>query len=197
MLEKAVGSVRYFWPHTTIIDNSEAGLDPSAWPVPLVRPSVPLTFSQTRNLSRRMALGQSCDFYFYMHNDAEAAEGTPERLLALGEQAVTSGQRWGVLFTDYDTFAALSMPTAREVGGWDTNLPQYYADVEYYRRVRLAGHEVTYTGLEVAHTNGARAVPEVSGAIERVLHDNEAYERVGNPNYRYDSRGIAYLLRKG
>lgn len=155
LLEKAVRSVRYFWPHTMIIDNSDAGLDPAVWPVPVLRPSVPLTFSQTMNLIQRMATERACDFYFFMHNDAEAGESTAERLLAIVEQSVTSGQRWGVAFTHYDTLAAVNMAMVREVGRWDTNLPQYYADNDYYRRVRLAGYEMIDTGLEVAHHNGA------------------------------------------
>lgn len=173
LLEKAVRSVQYFWPHTTIIDNSDAGLDPSAWPVQLVRPSVPLTFSQTMNLVQRMATDQSCDFYFFMHNDAEAGEGTPERLLAVVEQAVTSGQRLGVAFTAYDTLAAMNMTMVREVGRWDTNLPQYYADNDYYRRVRLAGYEMLYTDLEVTHHNGASSTIKSDprlGYINGVTH---------------------------
>jgi len=91
-----------------------------------------------------------------MHNDAEAAVGTPERLLAIVEEAVTSKQRWGVVFTHYDTLAAFSMEMVRVVGQWDTTLPQYFADEDYYLRVRLAGYELINTGLPmIHHTNGS------------------------------------------
>ena len=56
-----------------------------------------------------MAAERSCDSLIYMHNDAEAAPGTPERFLATLEEAVAAGRRWGVAFTRYDTLAAVSM----------------------------------------------------------------------------------------
>src|SRR5205085_7411529 len=155
LLEKAVHSVQPFWAHTMIIDNSDAGLNSANWPVPIVRPSVPLSFSQTMNLLQRLATEASCDCFLFMHNDAEAAPGTPERLLARVEAAITSEQPWGVVFTHYDTLAAFSMEMVRAVGKWDATLPQYFADNDYYRRVRLAGYETINTDFAVTHHNNA------------------------------------------
>jgi len=155
LLELALQSVRPFWPHTLIIDNSDTGLDPSMWPVPIMRPPVPLTFSQSMNLLQHLASERSCDCLLFMHNDAEAGAGTPKRLLAIIEEAIASGQRWGVAFTHYDTLAAFSMAMVHAVGPWDTTLPHYFADNDYYRRVRLAGYEIINTGLEVTHHNDA------------------------------------------
>jgi predicted O-methyltransferase YrrM len=90
-----------------------------------------------------------------MHNDAEAGAGTPERLLICIEEAIAAEQRWGAFFTAYDAFAAFNMAMVCEVGQWDTTLPQYFADIDYYRRVRLAGYEIIDTGLEVIHHNNA------------------------------------------
>jgi len=106
------------------------------------------------NLLQRMAAERSCDSLIYMHNDAEAAPGTPERFLATLEEAVAARRRWGVAFTHYDTLAAVNMTMVSEVGPWDTLLPQYFADNDYYRRVRLAGYEVIETGLPVIHAEG-------------------------------------------
>ena len=155
LLERAIQSVRPLWQHTIIIDNSDTGLDPSKWPVPVVRPPVPLTFSQTMNLLQRLAAERTCDCLLFMHNDAEAGPGTPEHLLTITEQAMASGRCWGVVFTHYDALAAFSMAMARDVGPWDTTLPQYFADNDYYRRVRLAGYETIETDLEVIHHNNA------------------------------------------
>src|SRR5262249_22156848 len=69
------------------------------------------------------------------------------------EAAMASEQRWGMVFTHYDTLAAFSMEMTRVVGQWDTTLPQYFADGDYYQRVRCAGYEIINTGLPVTHHN--------------------------------------------
>ncbi len=154
LLERALESVKAMWPYTVIADNSEAGLDPSAWPVEVVPSSVPLTFSQSMNLLQRWAAERSCDALIYMHNDAEAGPGTAERLLEIIEEAFITDPGWGVTFTLYDTMASLNMTAVGKVGAWDITLPQYYADNDYYRRIRLAGFGVIETGLPVIHANG-------------------------------------------
>jgi predicted O-methyltransferase YrrM len=90
-----------------------------------------------------------------MHNDAEAGEGTPERLLAAVTEAHEAGRAWGVAFTNYDTLAAFNAEALGCAGPWDATLPQYFADNDYYRRLRLCGYEAIDTGLPVAHHNGA------------------------------------------
>jgi hypothetical protein len=40
-----------------------------------------------------------------------------------------------------------------EIGEWDTVLPQYFSDCDYYRRVQLAGFELIETGLPVIHVD--------------------------------------------
>ena len=154
LLRRAIQSVQPLWQHTLIVDNSETRLVPSAWQAEIVAPPVPLTFSQSMNLLQQRAGEAGCDALFYMHNDAEPASGTPERLLAAVEEALASRPRWGVAFTHYDTLAAVNMAMVREVGPWDTTLPQYFADNDYYRRLRLCGWEVLETGLPVSHLEG-------------------------------------------
>lgn len=154
LLRRAVDSVRTMWPYTVIIDNSEVGLDRSAWPVDITVPQVPLSFSQTMNLLQRLAKARRCDVLCYMHNDAEACEGTADRFLSMLEEAVASTPRWGIAFTHYDTLAAVNMRMVDELGPWDTTLPQYFADNDYYRRIRLGGWEVIETGLPVNHVDG-------------------------------------------
>jgi GT2 family glycosyltransferase len=163
LLKRALDSVRELWPDTLVIDNSESGLVPQAWPVPILRPPVSLTFAQTMNMLSRLAVEQECDAVLFMHDDAEAGRDTPARLVAIVGEAVTSGRRWGVAFTRYDCLAALSTRMIRDVGEWDTVLPQYFSDCDYYRRVRLAGFDVIETGLPVVHidhgSNTARSDP--------------------------------------
>lgn len=154
LLRRAVASVQRMWPYTLIVDNSDSGLDTSFWPAEITVPQVPLTFSQSMNLLQRVAAKRACEVLCYMHNDAEAGAGTPERFLAILEEAVAFRPRWGVAFTHYDTLAAFNMAMVREIGPWDTILPQYFSDNDYYRRVTVAGWEVIETGLPVTHMEG-------------------------------------------
>jgi GT2 family glycosyltransferase len=153
LLVRALDSVRALWPHTLVIDNSEAGLIPEAWPVPILRPQVSLSFAQTMNLLGREATEQECDALLFMHDDAEAVGDTTERFLGMVDEAIGAERRWGVAFTRYDCLAALSTRMIREVGEWDTVLPQYFSDCDYYRRVQLAGFELIDTALPVVHVD--------------------------------------------
>jgi hypothetical protein len=155
LLSLAVNSVSALHPNTVIIDNSEHGLNQADWPVRISRQQAPLTFSQTMNLLQQMARESGCEVLLFIHNDAEAVGDSAERLLAAAREATEAGRRWGVIFTHYDTLAAFDMRMVRAVGRWDTTLPQYYADNDYYRRVRLAGYETIDTGLPVIHHNNA------------------------------------------
>ena len=71
LLELAVRSVECLWPDAFILDNSPGGQigTERAWPIPVVRPSVPLSFPQTVNFLHRMALEKGADVY-----DAEAGQ---------------------------------------------------------------------------------------------------------------------------
>jgi hypothetical protein len=93
----------------------------------------------------------------FMHTDAEAHPGTPEKLVKAIETALSANRHWGAFFTHYDTLAAFSMEAVNAVGPWDITLPQYFADNDYYRRLRLAGYEIIDTGLGVTHHCGASA----------------------------------------
>ena len=156
LLRKAVDSVKLFWPDTLVIDNSPQRelntgrvLPPD---IKIYQPSVPLTFSQTMNLLQILAEEQHCDVFLFMHNDAEAQPGTPEAFLSMIQSLMNDKKKkWGVMFTHYDTLAAFNMEAIRVVGRWDTALPWYFSDNDYYRRLRLAGYEPVDSNLAVVH----------------------------------------------
>jgi hypothetical protein len=150
LLRRAIDSIDALWPFTIVIDNGDEPLT-GEWPVQVFRPDVPLSFSQTMNLLLRRARGHVCDVLFLMHSDAEAEPDTPQRLLAAAEAAIQANRRWGVIFTNYDALAAFNMRMVEEVGLWDTLLPQYFSDNDYYRRVELCGYELIFSELPVRH----------------------------------------------
>ncbi|MCM3340778.1 glycosyltransferase family 2 protein [Paenibacillus sp. MER TA 81-3] len=163
LLYQAVYSIRHCWPHTVVIDNSE-GRDlrrdhTLSSTVSVYEPPVPLSHSQSQNMLQKWGAERHCDAVLYMHNDAEAHEGTPEALLAALAAWQREGRRWGIAFTNLDTLAAYHMEAVRAAGPWDMYLPMYFSDQDWYRRVGLAGYETMYTGLGVTHHNdGASTV---------------------------------------
>jgi hypothetical protein len=106
------------------------------------------------NLLQAKALEQKCDVWFFLHSDAEPAAQTPDILLEEVRLAFKERERWGIIFTKYDTFCCFNVSTMCEIGPWDTNLPQYFADNDYYRRVELAGYKIFEVGVGVTHHEG-------------------------------------------
>jgi hypothetical protein len=156
LLAKAIASAADLHSCLTIIDNSQEGLEGDAgWP-PIIRPPVPLSCSQTFNFIMRMTRQLGAHICIWMHNDAEAGEGVCAGLLEEARRLTAESRKWAVLWTFYDTLSALNTLATDDVGEWDTNLPQYFCDDDYYRRVRLAGWECIDTGLtNVKHAGSA------------------------------------------
>jgi hypothetical protein len=155
LLRRAVESVPSFWPETVIIDNTELGLDQSDFPAEVIRPSVPLTFSQSMNFLQSLARERLHRAWLFLHSDAAVCPGTADAMLEVLERAFVEQRRWGVVFTLYDAFAAFNLDMVDEIGCWDITLPHYFADVDYYRRARLAGWELITTNLSVIHDSSA------------------------------------------
>ena len=158
LLKMALNGVKAMWPWTIIIDNSESGELPtlqSSWPVPIFRVSgLALSLSQTMNLLQAKAVEQKCDAWFFLHSDAEPESETVDLLLGKAREAFRAKERWGVIFTKYDTFCCFNVSAVARVGRWDTNLPQYFADNDYYRRVKLGGYTIIEASYRVTHHEG-------------------------------------------
>lgn len=153
LLTIAINSIKPYWPNTVIIDNSpnqDLRINRTL-PIPVYEPPVPLSFSQTMNLLQVMAREKNCDVVMFLHNDAEAHPGTPEAFLSMLESLKKQKRRWGVAFTNYHSLVAFNMEAIRNVGLWDTTMPRYFADVDYYHKVQLAGFENINTLLGVTH----------------------------------------------
>ncbi|MFZ3343307.1 MAG: hypothetical protein WA213_20690 [Terriglobales bacterium] len=157
LLRRAVESIAELQPHLSIVDNSEDGLTQEEWPVPVLRPSVPLSVSHTMRFIYRLTREAGCQVCVYMHGDGYAQPGVALELLECARKATMAGRRWGVMFTLYDILFAMNMDLLKAVGDWDPNLPWYCADQDYYRRVTLAGLEAAESGLgdRVEHFSSA------------------------------------------
>ena len=152
LLAKAVLSAQDLASQLAIIDNSVNGLHgDTGWPA-VIRPQYPLTCSQTFNFIMQLTREMGANICIWMHNDAEAGPGVCLELLNRAREYNAEGRKWGILWTYYDTLSAINTDLLDVVGEWDENLPQYFTDNDYYRRVKLAGWECIDTMLtDVKH----------------------------------------------
>jgi hypothetical protein len=97
------------------------------------------------NFMLQDAKRRGCKFYFFLHSDGEVHPGFALKMLELA-RAQTG--KWGVIFSLYDVFAAYNVDLLEGIGLWDNNLPWYFADNDYYRRLKLAGFSVIEAGGE-------------------------------------------------
>lgn len=171
LLRRAVASVPEYHENLSIIDNSPYGLFDN-YRVSIFRPPVPLTCSQTFNLIMRITRERGQKICIWMHSDAEAGPGVAEALLSFVRQYTAEGREWGVLWTYYDTLCALNTELLDVIGDWDTTLPQYYCDTDWYYRVKLAGWECIDTNLtDVKHEGSAT----INSSPFRKLHNSVTF----------------------
>jgi hypothetical protein len=158
LLHQAVNSIPHYWPHTIVVDNSDLQdlRDDQVLKskVKVYEPPVPLSITQMFNFLLNKGIHEGYDVVLFMHNDAECHHGTPERFLEILRSWQTEGRRWGVALTQYDILCAFNLRAVREVGLWDTIMPNFFSDCEYYRRMQMAGWEVPWTHLPVNHYGG-------------------------------------------
>ncbi|MBD0381609.1 glycosyltransferase family 2 protein [Paenibacillus sedimenti] len=158
LLHKAVDSIKPYWPHTIVVDNSDLQdlreEHELRNKVNIFEPPVPLSATQIFNYLLKRGMREGCDAVLFMHHDAEPHEGTPEKFLEILESWQARGDKWGVALTQYDILCAFNLKAVKEVGWWDTVMPNFFADSEYYRRMRMAGYSVIWTHLPVTHHRG-------------------------------------------
>lgn len=152
LTERAYRSVADHFSVVIINNNSET--DDLPFCPSKYKPPIPFTFRQSHALILRWAQAQRLSHYYWMHNDAEALEDTPAKLIAFVE---AQQQPWGAVFTNYDTLAAFSVEALAAIGGWSDLFEQYFLDNHTYRLLAQNGWPTLETGLPVAHHCDASA----------------------------------------
>ncbi|EWC48909.1 hypothetical protein DRE_00214 [Drechslerella stenobrocha 248] len=63
-----------------------------------------------------------------------------------GEKANVSGRPWGLVWYEFDWLTLVNVAAAADeelgVGAWDTFIPYYHTDCDYYERMRLRGFAI-------------------------------------------------------
>lgn len=131
------------------------------------------TFVQKMNYIRSEAIRTGLDCYFFIHHDAKFLPDLIETLLDYGD--ITDD--WGMIQTNEDVVSLFKTEVVKSVGEWDTFFTQYYADIDYYRRIGLVSRVIKDETLKecVQHVNDG----------SNTLKNNNAHEEFVNRTFPF------------
>ena len=179
LAEEAVRSAKSEFTSVCIIDNTKESVCFKGFcsQCRVYTPPVPLSFSQTQNIMLILSGCSGSNFYFFMHSDAKAHEGSVDKLFRLAQEKDQSGEKWGAIFTNYDSLVAFNTSAINDVGKWDTNLAWYASDVDMYRRLRLAGYSMEESGIPVDHnpSQTLKSDPKIAREVDLSIPFRDFY----------------------
>jgi len=161
LLNRAIQSVPELTQSMTIIDNSLGGIDykrieKPAYNIQVMRPPVPLSYSQSLNWAATLCVQSGKKFLVNLHSDAYLTRPeAPSELLEFGRNCQDN---WGVIWTFYDILCLFNPKAIIDVGGYDTNFPDYFTDNDMRRRMELAGYKCIDTGIQGVHHEGSATI---------------------------------------
>lgn len=155
LAERAVRSLEPLWPSLIVIDQSEEGLS-APWIDEVAGvyrvPFRAISFTQMMNWARSEAFARGARFLAFMHSDAECLD-EDAAICAIDLARREGANGVGITFTNYDALAVFNVAALRDVGPWDESFQWYFADNDYYRRMKLCGWRIAeFGGTRVKHT---------------------------------------------
>ena len=181
LLAKAVTSVVNQFDEIIIIDNSRGGLDEcrAEFAENKIIELEDKSFAGAQNWARRHAINEGYDFYIFMHNDGEASEDMPTRFIEFINECYKKQPDWGVVFTHYDVICAFNTEVVKTIGVWGdekwperTGFGSYVFDIDYYRRIRLAGYEIIQSDLGEYVTHHASSTINNDPELKKIIDKN-------------------------
>ncbi|KAF3269967.1 hypothetical protein TWF217_008313 [Orbilia oligospora] len=131
--------------------------------VNIVRTPTLLNFAQLQNYMLATAINQNWTHFYWTHQDVVVLSdelSTPyhslyERVLTSlvsliptmnSKSTLQGGSRWSIVWYDFDWLTLVNVGVASSpkngVGSWDTFVPYYATDCDYYERLRLSGYPI-------------------------------------------------------
>ncbi|KAK6530669.1 hypothetical protein TWF281_007508 [Arthrobotrys megalospora] len=131
--------------------------------VNIIRTPTLFSFAQLQNFMLSTAMNNGWSHYFWSHQDVAVLsdeskvpfkslyENTLSSLISLyptmnSTDARKEGKQWGIVWYGFDWLALVNVAAATDremgVGAWDTFIPYYHSDCDYYERMRLSGYSI-------------------------------------------------------
>ena len=191
LLERAVSSIPELWNGLVVIDQSEKGLAPAetGWAKEIAgvfrAPPKSMSFTQMMNWATAEARQRRVRHLVFMHNDAECTNEAAGRAL---EYARAHPQA-GVVFIHYDAFAVFNLAALVQVGPWDETFRWYFADNDYYYRMKLLGWELANFGGDLVLHHGSQTLHSDPACAAEVAahwkwHEDHYRHKWGGPTNR-------------
>lgn len=175
LLARAVASFPLFTENLTVVDNSPLGWaeDAERWEqdhgtellvfencrntVGVMKPAVPMTYSQSLNWILLDAQRQSAALIAHFHADAFTTNlNAASHLLARACADLAAGKRICCWYTLHDLLWMVNVEALADIGGCDITFPSYFTDGCLRVRWEKAGWERVVTGIEgVGHEGSA------------------------------------------
>lgn len=160
LLDRAIHSFPNLLGDLTVVDNSEYKDEIKvAGPIELFRPPVPFSYAQSMNWILKDAQERKVDFILHFHSDAFSINPTAvEELLEKVREYRDTGRKWACAWTHYDLLWAINPVALEDIGGWDTNLPNYFGDNDAKMRWVITGWECINTNIQGVDHEGSATI---------------------------------------
>ncbi|RVD83724.1 uncharacterized protein DFL_005502 [Arthrobotrys flagrans] len=135
----------------------------SRYGVNIIRTPTLLSFAQLQNFMLSTARNKGWAHYYWTHQDvAVLSDETRRPYKSFYENVLSSlvslypsmnstaskrdGKRWGLVWYSFDHLSLVNVGVAfdkdAKIGAWDTFIPYYHSDCDYYERMRLNGFAI-------------------------------------------------------
>ncbi|THY11896.1 hypothetical protein D6D02_05491 [Aureobasidium pullulans] len=143
------------WPASDIIIIDNSGTM-NANPSSLLSTSNPFyldykTLRELQNFYIRTAIAMDWQYFFWSHMDivvlptsTQPYESFYAQVLDILSNATTlseTGQPWALRFFNYDFLTLVNVEAMKAIGQWDTFIPYYASDCDFYSRVYASGYD--------------------------------------------------------
>ena len=150
-VDKAVSSINLDGTELVLLDALPDNFDWLVYPwskkATILRLPWQYKFTNIMNVAFTYGLLHNYNHIGFMHADAEANDRELwHKLLALAKAKYH--ENCGITYTTYDVLCIFDARAVRTIGFWDESFMQYYADNDYYRRLRLGGWREMDTPLK-------------------------------------------------
>lgn len=114
----------------------------------VIKPYVPMSFSQSMNVFIQLSLRRNLDALFVAHEDIKISDRQWREMYQIVDGL--KGRKWGMILTNEDSFCAYNPKVFAELK-FDTRLPDYFADTDFQYWLKVKGWEIIQSPIGIYH----------------------------------------------
>ncbi|THZ84968.1 hypothetical protein D6C84_03699 [Aureobasidium pullulans] len=160
-----------------------------AYGVSILQTPTLLSFSQLQNFYIRTAIAMDWHYFFWSHMDIVVLPTSTQpyksfyaqvlQVLSNATALSEIGKPWALRFFNYDFLTLVNVEAMKAIGQWDTFVPYYASDCDFYSRVYASGYD---TPESIKVTAGKifdmpSLIPEFAAKISAIYTSNGVDEK--------------------